>query len=247
MKISIITVVYNRASTIERAIRSVNEQIYSNVEHIVIDGGSTDGTLELIKGAVGENAFILSEPDRGIYDAINKGLKFASGDVVGFMHSDDFFPTNEILSEIAESFNDESIDAIYGDAAFFAPGAVHRVVRYYSSKRFTPERLQNGWMPAHTSLFLRRDVYKKYGGYKIDYRIAADFEFICRIFNGGNLRARYLPKALVKMQTGGQSAAGLRSTLILNREVMRALRENNMPANWLRILSRYPNKLIELL
>jgi glycosyltransferase involved in cell wall biosynthesis len=246
VKISIITVVYNRADTIERAVLSVNRQEHPEVEHIVIDGGSTDGTLERLSAALGGNAIFLSEPDRGMYDAINKGLNLATGDVVGLLHSDDFFPRNDVLSEVAACFQDETVDAIYGDADFFAPQALGKIVRRYSSARFTPSRLGWGWMPAHTTLFLRREVYRKFGVFKLNYRIAADFDFVCRIFRDGQLRARYIPKVLVHMQTGGLSTGGWYSTLTLNREVMRACRENHIRTNWLKLLSRYSLKVQEL-
>lgn len=246
MKISIITAVYNRADTIERAICSVKSQDYPEVEHIVIDGGSTDGTLERLRASMENNAILVSEPDRGMYDAINKGLNLATGDVVGLLHSDDFFPGNDVLSKIAECFRDESMNAIYGDAAFFAPQAPGKIVRRYSSARFTPSRLGWGWMPAHTTLFLRHDVYRKFGGYKLDYRIAADFDFVCRIFREGKLRTHYIPKVLVHMQTGGLSTCGWRSTFTLNREVMRACRENRIRTNWFKLLSKFPLKALEL-
>jgi glycosyltransferase involved in cell wall biosynthesis len=246
VKISIITAVYNRADTIERAIRSVKSQDYPEIEHIVIDGGSTDGTLDCLRTTLGGNAILVSEPDRGMYDAINKGLNLATGDVVGLLHSDDFFPGNDTLSGIAAYFQDQSVDAIYGDAAFFTPQSPEKIVRRYSSARFAPSRLGWGWMPAHTSLFLRREVYRKFGGFKLDYRIAADFDFVCRIFRDGQLRARYIPKVLVHMQTGGLSTGGWRSTLTLNREVMRACRENHIRTNWFKLLSKYPLKALEL-
>jgi len=247
VKISIITAVYNRADTIERAIRSVRSQSYPDIEHIVIDGGSTDGTLERLRSSLGNDAILVSEPDRGMYDAINKGLKLATGDVIGLLHSDDFFPGNDVLSEIATCFVDGNADAVYGDAAFFASQSPGRIVRRYSSARFTPARLAWGWMPAHTTLFLRREVYRRFGGFKLDYRIAADFDFVCRIFHDGQLRAHYIPKVLVNMQTGGLSTSGWRSTLTLNREVIRACRENQIQTNWLKLLSKYPLKALEFL
>lgn len=246
MKISIITAVYNRSDTIERAICSLQRQDYREVEHIVIDGGSTDGTLERLKEMLGGNTILVSEPDLGMYDAINKGLNLATGDVVGLLHSDDFFPRSNVLSEVAASFRAQKVDAIYGDAAFFTPRAVEKIVRRYSSARFAPARLGGGWMPAHTTLFLRRDVYRRFGGFKLDYRIAADFDFVCRIFRNGQLRAHYIPKVLVHMQTGGLSTGGWRSTWTLNREVMRACRENHIRTNWFKLLSKYPFKVLEL-
>jgi glycosyltransferase involved in cell wall biosynthesis len=246
VKISIITAVYNRADTIERAICSVKSQDHPEVEHIVIDGGSTDGTLERLRASLESDAILVSEPDRSMYDAINKGLNLASGDVIGLLHSDDLFPGNDVLSEIAACFQEDSVDAVYGDAAFFTSRAPGKIVRRYSSARFASSRLGWGWMPAHTTLFLRRELYRKFGGFKLDYRIAADFDFVCRIFRDGHFRARYIPKVLVHMQTGGLSTGGWRSTWTLNREVMRACRENQIRTNWFMLLSKYALKVFEL-
>lgn len=247
MKISIITAVYNRVDTIERAVRSVRSQSYPQIEHIVIDGGSTDGTVERLKACLANGAILVSEPDRGMYDAINKGLRLATGEVIGLLHSDDFFADNGVLSEVAGHFQDETIDAVYGDAAFFSKEAPGRILRRYSSARFRPSRLGWGWMPAHTTLFLRSEVYRQAGEYRVDYAIAADFEFVCRVFGDGQLHASYLPKVLVKMQTGGLSTGGWRSTLTLNREVMRACRENRIQTNWLKLMSKYPLKALEFM
>lgn len=245
MKISIITVVYNRVGSIARAVHSVQSQNYANIEHIVVDGGSTDGTLQKLKTCLGGNAVLVSEPDRGMYDAINKGLRVATGDVIGLLHSDDFFESDRILSDVAAEFLDPSVDAVFGDATFFSSEAPDRIMRLYSSAKFKPSRLGWGWMPAHTTLFIRHESYLKIGEYKLDYTIAADFDFVCRAFAVNSIRYSYIPKVLVKMQTGGLSSAGWRNTFILNKEVMRACRENGIYTNWLRLLSKYPLKVLE--
>ncbi len=247
MKISIITAVYNRADTIERAVRSVRSQDYLEVEHIVIDGASTDGTQEKLKSCLEKDALFVSETDRGMYDAINKGVRLATGDVIGLLHSDDFFAHDCVLSKVADQFQDESVDAVYGDAAFFSREAPETILRRYSSAHFKPSRLGWGWMPAHTTLFLRNTVYQAVGEFRLDYTIAADFDFVCRVFRDGQLRARYLPEVIVKMRTGGLSTGGWRSTLTLNREVIRACRENNIPTNWLKLMSKYPLKMLEFM
>lgn len=246
MKISIITAVYNREDTVERAVRSLLHQDYHDVEHVVIDGGSTDATLDRLRPYIRPNAKIVSEPDLGVYDAINKGLSLITGEVVGLLHSDDFLPRPDILSEIATHFQDDSVDAVYGDAVFFHPGANEKIVRRYSSARFSAPNLGWGCMPAHTTLFLRRSVYQKFGRFKLDYRIAADFDFICRIFRNGKLKSAYIPKVLIHMQTGGISTRGWRSTLTLNVEMMRACRENRIRTNWIKLLSKYLFKIPEL-
>lgn len=247
VKISIITVVYNRVDTIERAIQSVRSQSYPAIEHIVIDGGSTDGTLERIRSSLGNSAILVSEPDGGMYDALNKGLKLATGDVIGLLHSDDYFASDHILSEVLDEFQHNSVEAVYGDATFFASDAPEIIVRRYSSAHFHPSRLGWGWMPAHTALFIRRACYLKIGGYKLDYAIAADFDFACRAFSLNRITYSYIPKVIVKMQIGGLSSAGWKSTLTLNKEVMRACRENKIHTNWVKLLSKYPLKALEFM
>jgi glycosyltransferase involved in cell wall biosynthesis len=245
MKLSIITVVYNRVGCIERALYSLQSQDYPDIEHIVVDGGSTDGTLEKLKACLDSSAVLVSEPDRGLYDAINKGLRLATGDVIGILHSDDYFDNNHILSKVMAKFCDSSIDAVFGDAEYFASEAPNRIVRRYSSKNFKISRLGWGWMPAHTTLFLRRVSYLEIGEYSLDYTIAADFDFVCRAFHLNRITYTYIPKVLVKMQIGGLSSASLRNTLTLNKEVMRACKKNNIHTNWIKLLSKYPIKILE--
>lgn len=247
MKISIITVAYNAATSISATLRSVAAQIYPDVEHIVIDGGSTDGTLECI-AAHGEHlAHMVSEPDRGIYDAMNKGIRLATGDIIGILNADDVYADNQVLARIAALMATEPLDAVYGDAVFFDPDNPAVTVRRYRSRRFSPARIAWGWMPAHPTLFLQREVFDRFGLYRPDFRIAGDYEFVARIFKNGNLRYRYLPEVLVRMSIGGASTGGWRSTLLLNREVLRACRDNGIHINWPMLLSKYPLKALEFL
>jgi glycosyltransferase involved in cell wall biosynthesis len=247
MKISVITAVYNRANSIARAVKSVQCQSHADVEHIVIDGASDDGTLSILHACLGDKMVLVSEPDKGIYDALNKGLSLASGEVIGLMHSDDLYANEHVLAEVSQAFADSTVDAVYGDAAFFHSGAPSELVRRYRSSRFSPKSIAWGWMPAHTALFLRRSVYERYGVFKTSYSIAADFEFVARAFYGGCLHARYIPKVWVHMQSGGASTGGWRSSLRLNQEVIRACRENGISTNWFKLLSKYPLKLLEFL
>lgn len=246
MKISIVTAVYNRVDCIRRAVDSVNHQTWGDIQHVVVDGASTDGTRELLKTILPATALFISEPDRGIYDAINKGISRSDGDVIGLLHSDDVFADAQVLSKVALAFEqDPSLDMLYGDIDFYDAAQPGRRTRVYSSRRFTPERLASGWMPAHTSVFLRRRVFERHGLYRTDYRIAGDFEYMARIFRDRKIKTLYLPEIMVHMRTGGASTAGWRSTLTLNREVLRACRENGIRTSWLRLLSRYPEKLLE--
>ncbi len=245
MKISIITVAYNAATSIGATLKSVAAQTHPDVEHIVIDGGSTDGTLECIASRGQHLAHVVSEPDRGIYDAMNKGIRLASGDIIGILNADDVYADDQILARIAALMAAEPLDAVYGDVVFFAPDRPAITVRRYSSRRFAPARIAWGWMPAHPTLFLRREVFDRFGLYRPDFRIAGDYELVARIFKDDNLRYRYLPEVLVRMSTGGASTGGWRSSLLLNREVLRACRGNGISTNWFMLLSKYPIKMLE--
>lgn len=246
MKISVITVCFNSVTTIADTLRSVNSQTWMDVEHIVIDGGSTDGTLAVVRECGGPGHILQSEPDKGIYDAMNKGLALCGGDIVCFLNADDQYASTDVLANVAKHMLESQLDVLMGDVAFFHPNNPHKVVRRYRSDRFRPELLAYGWMPAHPALFMRREVIKRVGKFKTSYKIAGDFDFIARAFSDKNLRYRHLPEVLVNMLTGGASTAGLRAKLLLNREVLRACRENGIRTNMLKILSKYPAKLLEL-
>lgn len=245
MKISVITVCYNSARTLERTLQSVAEQDWSDVEHIVIDGGSSDGSAKILETFRSRLAHVVSEPDHGIYDAMNKGLACAQGEIVCFLNSDDYYVNPQVLSVVAAKMQAQDLDAFMGDVGFFHERFPQRLIRRYRSDRFTPERLAWGWIPAHPALFLRKRIIQRVGKFKIDYRIAGDFEFIVRAFHGHALRYEHVPEVLVHMQTGGASTGGWRSKLLLNREVLRACRENGLQTNMLKILSKYPAKLLE--
>lgn len=245
LTVSVITVCYNSAGTVADTMRSISEQAYPYIEHIVIDGGSQDGTLSLVRELGRVDSIVLSEPDRGIYDAMNKGVALATGEVVAFLNADDFYKDADVLARVARVMQAEQLDALYGDVEFFRAGQQDVVVRRYNSGRFTTGRLGWGWMPAHPALFVRRALFEQYGLFRIDYRIAGDFEFIARVFKHPELRHRHLPKSLVCMQMGGISTSGWRATLQLNREMMRACRANAIPTNWFKMLVRYPLKALE--
>ena len=245
MKISVITVAYNSAATLARTLRSVAGQTHRSVEHIVIDGGSTDATRAVLREAGSHVSCFVSEPDHGIYDAMNKGVALATGDVISFLNADDHFAHADVLARVAQQFAQAPLDALLGDVAFFRPQAPDRMVRRYRSDRFSPRALGWGWMPAHHSLFVARTLFDRVGPFKTDYRIAGDYEWVARAFGAGQLRYSHLPEVLVHMQTGGISTRGWRSTVLLNQEVMRACRDNGIATNWLKILSKYPTKLLE--
>lgn len=247
MKVSIITAAFNAVGTIEDAILSVMSQTCSNVEHILVDGASTDGTQDVVERYRHKLARVISEPDHGIYDAMNKGIALATGDVIGFLNADDVYANAEVLAKVANVMAHEGLDALFGDVEFFKPENPERTVRRYRSARFSPDRIAWGSMPAHPALFLHRRVYERFGSFRTDYRISGDFELVARIFHQNTLKYRYLPEVLVRMRTGGVSTGGWRNTLLLNREVLRACRENGISTNSLMILSKYPAKLVEFL
>jgi glycosyltransferase involved in cell wall biosynthesis len=243
--ISIITVCFNSAKTIERTLQSVADQDWKNVQHIIIDGDSNDGTLDILRACKFCLAGIVSEPDVGIYDAMNKGLRLASGDIIGILNSDDVYSGNSVLSKVAFLFETQKLDAIYGDLVYFHPKYPDRVVRTYRSEGFNVRKLERGIIPAHPTLFLRNSVYQKFGLFDTTFKIAGDFDFIARIFKSNELNFRYIPEVLVRMQIGGVSTNGFLSRITLLKENLRACRNNGIPTNYLKLISRYPGKLLE--
>lgn len=245
MKISVITVCFNSAVTIVDTLRSVTQQTYPNVEHIVIDGGSSDDTVYLANSLIRSGGIVRSESDKGIYDAMNKGLLLATGDIIGFLNADDVYADNDLLHRVVAMMEQTNLDALFGDVEFFKSEAPEKALRRYRSNRFRPDRIGWGWMPAHPTLFLRRRVFNEFGFFRENYKIAGDFELTARIFKSDTLVYRYVPEILVRMRIGGVSTGGWRNTIRLNREVLRACRENGISSNWLMLLSKYPAKLIE--
>jgi glycosyltransferase involved in cell wall biosynthesis len=246
MKISLLTVSYNSAATIKDTIESIRSQDYPDIEYIVVDGNSTDNTLQIIK----ENESVIdrwiSEPDHGIYDAMNKALNMATGEVVGILNSDDFYSTATILSQVAAAFRDPSVDSVFGDLVFVDPQNLKRVVRRYSSARWKPEKFARGFMPAHPTFFVRRKYYQQFGVFKTDYKIAADYELLIRFLYVHRLTYKYLPINMVTMRKGGVSSNGIKSNIVLNNEIIRGCRENGISTNVFKIYPKYFIKLFEL-
>lgn len=239
MKISVITATFNSSKSIEKVIKCLKQQTYTNFEWIVIDGGSSDNTIDLVRQS--ELADILvSEPDRGIYDALNKGILLASGDVIGFLHSDDRFFCSSTLATIAKGFNSMSVpgflgkqvDAVYGNLIFVKEQAQEKVFRYWESQSFHPGLLLRGWMPPHPTLYLRKEVYQKHGFYRIDLRCAADYDYILRVFKDKTFLAIHLPCIITVMQLGGASTRGIRGIVQKKIEDYRVLKSHKMPLVW---------------
>ena len=251
MKISVITVTYNRAATIRDTIESVLKQTYTDYEYIVIDGGSQDETLDIIREMEpwfeGKMRWI-SERDKGMYDAINKGIRMATGDVVGIINSDDFYHRADIFSIINQCFEEnQDVQAIYGDVRFVNPDNLEKTVRYYSSKNWKPWRFRFGFMPAHPTFFTYKENFEKYGYYQYDYHIAADFELLIRHLYKNHVPAKYIPVDFMKMRTGGMSTKGLKSNVVLNKEIVRACKENGIYTNMPMLFLKYFVKVFELI
>ncbi len=228
LKISIITAVFNRVDTIGEAVASVAAQSHGDIEHLVIDGESRDGTLAVVHRCMHPRMRVISEPDSGIYDALNKGMRHATGEVIGLMHSDDVFSHDQVLETVAQTFGRTGADAVYGDLDYVAADDISRVIRHWRSQAFTPGLLARGWMPPHPALFVRRAVIAQLGEYDTSYRIAADYEAILRWFGKGGITSAYVPEVLVKMRVGGESNRSPGRILRKSWEDYRALRANGV-------------------
>lgn len=228
IKISVVTATYNSCKTLKDCLDSVALQSYHNKEHIVIDGASLDGTVDLLSCYKDRIASMISEPDNGIYDALNKGIKLASGDVIGFLHADDIFATTDSLDYIAGSFADPDVLAVYGDLQYVQKESIDRIVRNWRSSSFTPEKLAMGWMPPHPTFYVRRSVYEQIGLFDTSYQIAADYDFVLRFFKLQNIRVDYVPRTLVKMRVGGASNRSIKNILIKSLEDYRAIKNNQV-------------------
>lgn len=228
MKISIVTAVLNRRDTVGSAIKSLVDQTYGDYEHIVQDGGSTDGTLDEIHRWIDGRCRLVSEPDTGIYDAINKGIARASGDVIGLLHSDDTFGSNEVLAKVCQALRDPTVHGVYGDLDYVSASNPGRVLRHWQAGAYDRIKLARGWMPPHPTLFLRREVLDRWGAYDTSYQIAADYDAILRWCARGGISLAYIPDVLVKMRIGGESNRSLSRIVRKSREDYRALRSNEI-------------------
>ena len=244
MKVTLITVSFNAAKTIGATVESALSQQGVDCEYLVIDGASTDGTAEIVRRLGGGEKFrFVSEPDRGMYDALNKGIAMATGDVVGILNADDTFEDEHTLAAIAGAF-DEETEAVYADIRFVRDG---KTARYYSARHWKRWMHNWGYMPPHPSVYIRREVFGRLGGYRLGYRISADFELMVRYFCKARIRTRYLPRCVVKMTPGGLSTAGVRAMIRLNRENVRANRENGYFSCFAMMLPKYFYKVLGML
>jgi glycosyltransferase involved in cell wall biosynthesis len=247
VKVSIITVALNNAATIAGCIQSVNNQSYNNIEHIVIDGASKDDTLQLIKLMPGRVSKIISEPDRGIYDAMNKGIKLATGDLIGILNADDFYEKRSIIETIVSVFKNPEIDAVYGDVRYVRPNNLNKTVRYYSSKIWSPHMFRFGFMPGHPTFFTYKRFFEEIGYYKDYYRISGDYELLIRFLYKAKINAFYLNTDVVTMRLGGISSGGWRSNVLLNKEIIQACAENGIYTNSAILILKYVYKISEFI
>lgn len=246
--ISIITATFNSAKTLKDTIQSVLRQTNKDFEYLIIDGGSTDETIDIVKSYESEFSGRLkwvSEKDQGIYDAMNKGIKMASGDVVGILNSDDYFTSDDILQTVDNAFKSHEIDAIYGDIHFIRDGNPQKCIRYYSSRMFRPFCLRFGFMPAHPSFYCKREILDKAGLYSLDYKIGADYEMMVRLFKRHKIKSLYVNKDFVTMRTGGASNNNVRSRLTLIEEDVKACRVNGIYTNRFFIMLKFLYKIFE--
>ena len=257
MKISVITATWNSGKTIGDTLRSVLNQSYTNVEHIIKDGGSKDDTLAICNDYEkhfytnedkGRTIRILSDKDKGIYDAMNQGIKAATGDVIGILNSDDFYTSDDVLARVAEEFaNNPKLEAVYGDIHFVKDENLKMCIRYFSSRYFRPWALRFGFMPAHPSFYVRREVYEKYGLYDLNFRTSSDFEMMVRLFVKENIRAKYINMDFVTMRAGGESTAGLEAKRKVNRDIAGSLKKHGVYSNQFFQSLRYLWRIGEIL
>lgn len=251
MKISVITVTFNSAATVRDTIESVLKQEYNNYEYLVIDGESKDNTVDIIKEYEpkfeGRMRWI-SEKDKGMYDGINKGIRMTTGDVVGIINSDDFYHRTDVFTIINKAFEEnKKVQAIYGDVRFVNPDNLEKTVRYYSCKHWRPWRFRFGFMPAHPTFFTYKDNFEKCGYYQYDYHIAADYELLIRHLYTNKVPAKYVPLDFMKMRTGGRSTNGWKANVLLNKEIVRACKENGIWTCMPLLFLKYFIKVFELI
>ena len=226
--VSIVTIVYNNAEYIKDAIQSVLSQDYPHIEYVVIDGGSTDGTIEIVEDYLEQISILLSEPDEGIYDAMNKGIQASTGDIIGFLNSDDFYPSRSVIKRVVETLKNPSLMACFGDLCYVDRNDVSRIVRYWKSSRFVPSLFSKGWCPPHPTFFVRRCIYDQYGGFNLSYKIAADVELMMRFLENYSILVTYIPEILVHMRTGGKTNKNIRNIFLQNQEIWNALKHHEL-------------------
>lgn len=245
MKISIITSTFNSENVLQDCLASLVTQDYEDVEHIFVDGASSDSTVLILRSKLGKKNKLISEPDSGIYDALNKGIFIANGSIIGVLHSDDIYSNTFVLSLVAENFiKNPDLDMVIGNVEFFDGTLPIKILRIYRSEFFRSWMFRFGFMPAHTATFVKKEIYEKFGNYKTDFESAADFEFFLRTIGTGKVRYKFLNTTLVKMKVGGKSTSGFKSYVRTSAEILKALKMHKIYSNMLFIYVRLPIKFI---
>lgn len=228
MKISIITACYNSEATIRDTLRTIQMQTHQDIEHIIIDGGSTDGTLEILEKNKAHIAHLTSEPDNGLYDAMNRGIAKATGDVIGLLNSDDMLAHENVLAKVVSALSDPDIDACYGDLLYVNQQDTNQIARYWKSSPFKPEMISKGWIPAHPTFYARKEVHDKFGMlFNLNYKLAADYELLLRLLVTHKIKVTYIPEVMIKMRLGGTTNKSFSNIFNQNKEIMRALNSHN--------------------
>ncbi len=245
MKISIITVSFNSVASIEACVLSVLNQDYPDVEYIVVDGASNDGTLDVLKKYEHRFAKFISEKDEGLYHALNKGMAMATGDVIGILHSDDFYTSSSVLSQYAKVFEKEKCDAVYSDLYYVDAIDTNKIVRKWKSGAYTPGAFLNGWMPPHPTFFVKREVYQRLGNFNLEFKTAADYELMLRFIHKNKIKLSYLPEYTIKMRTGGQSNSSLKNRLYANQEDRKAWKVNGLKPRFYTLYLKPLRKILQ--
>lgn len=247
MKVSIITATYNSAAHIAACLASVNSQTHKNIEHIIVDGASTDNTLEIIKATPNRVAKIISEPDHGIYDAMNKGIKLATGDIIGILNSDDFYASNTIIETIVKTFQEKNVDSVFGNLDFVASDNPEKVIRHWKCTSFIRGSFAKGWHPPHPTFFVKREVYEKYGIFDTSLNVSADFELMLRMLERHQISTCFIDKTIVKMRYGGESTGSLKKIIKGNRNIMKAFKKNEIKVSPFYTFNRLLHKALQFL
>jgi len=247
MKISIITAVYNNEQTIRHCIESVLAQSHPSIEYIVVDGGSTDGTIEIIKSYGGKISHFISEPDNGLYDAINKGINLSCGEVIGILHSDDVYATNDIIKTVDEYMTRYGVDSCYGDLLYVRKDSIDKIIRYWKSCPYREDLFQKGWMPPHPTFFVTKAIYEAYGVFNSNFRISADYELMLRLLLKCRISTVYIPEVIVRMRVGGMSNRSLKNLLIKTTEDYLAWTVNSLQLKFYTIPFKNISKLSQFL
>jgi glycosyltransferase len=247
MKISIITPTYNSEETIAQCLLSIYSQGYSDIEQIIIDGKSTDKTIDLLHASDHRLAKIISEPDQGIYDAMNKGLRLATGDIIGILNSDDLYIDDHVIGDVVNLMVKTGADCLYADLFYVSSGNTDKVLRYWQSKEFVPGSFAKGWHPPHPTFFVRREIYEKYGLFDTNFKVSADFELMLRFLEKHRISTCYLPRPILKMRMGGHSSGTIRNILIGNAHIYKAFLKNGIPVSPLYFMYRFYPKVLQML